>query len=169
MKKYFLFISLACFLILSGGSCSDATNLGSSTVQTPEEWFKHVIADPVPVSVRNIEGRGEVWQGHNLYLKFDASQNFIFNELLKIHDYKEVGCSDASIGNMTLSNEDSKSLLFWNIEKIRTLPTAKCYVANGYKNKWTSEGYSQIMVNDVLMEPTTAETYWTVYFHEIGI
>lgn len=162
-------MSLVCIVLISGNGCSDVTNLGSSSVQSPEEWFTHIVADSIPVSVRNIEGYGEVWQGHDVYLKFQASQNFIAKDLLTLHDYQQVKCDSKDTDQLIPSAEYAKDMKFWNIKEVKNHPAAKCYVAKGYKNKWTSEGYGQILVDDQLNEPTTAETYWTVYFHERGI
>jgi hypothetical protein len=176
MKHIFAIVWFGVALAFLGGGCNSVTNTNliheddrPNYSTTPNELFKGVLFDPVPVSVRHLEGYGELSQGHTIYLKFEASQNFIFNELLKLHDYKKADCKDANMKDLIPQGDYSKSLGFWDVEQVKLLPTVKCYTASGYKNHWTSEGTSQIMVNDVLNEPTTAETYWTVYFHEVGI
>lgn len=170
MKKLFLFIFGLC---LVGGGCSDVvineTGRIIQTQNTPEEMFEALIEKPVPTSIRNLEGYGEVVQGHNVYLKFEASDNYVKKKLIPLHEYKEVDCVDKVFNSLYPSIDISKQMIFWNIDELKKHPGIICYAAQGYKNKWTSEGASIFVVDPAVSGPSTTEAYRTVYFHETGI
>lgn len=170
MKKLFLFIIGLC---LVGAGCSNvATNEAGRIIQTqntPEEMFEALIEKPASQNVRNLQGIGEVTQGHNVYLKFEASDNFIQKTLIPLHDYKEVDCVDKVFNSLYLPFDMNKSLNFWNINELKKHPGIICYAAQGYKNKWTSEGASIFVLDPAVSGPSTTEAYRTVYFHETGI
>jgi hypothetical protein len=46
---------------------------GPGCATDPQEMFRHLIADPIPSSVRDVQGVGDCWQGYHLFLRFTAS------------------------------------------------------------------------------------------------
>jgi len=170
MKKLFLFIFGLC---LVGAGCSNVvTNETGRIIQTqntPQEMFEALIEKPVPTSIRNLEGFGEVVQGHNVYLKFEALNNFVEKKLIPLHEYKKIACTDKIFNFLFLPFDVDRSLNTWNIDEVKNHHGIVCYSAQGYKNKWTKEGTSIFVVDPKVNSPSTTEAYQTIYFHETGI
>lgn len=71
-----------------------ACGSGPTTGNTPEEMFSHLIASPPPAYITELQGTGDTWQGHRLWLRFRADP-VLFEQLLNEQGYRETPCDPA--------------------------------------------------------------------------
>jgi hypothetical protein len=175
MNKKFIFFILILALINLGLGCQKN---GSSYNQPrriednkkdAETFFKFIISDPIPSEVRFVEGYGETSQGHNIYLKFIASDKFV-KKMIAMHKYNESSCKEQDYKTLFFPPEDYlKNMSFWNASSILKNQNIKCYKKSGYANRWTSNAEGEFAIKELENDSETKEKYWQVYFHEIGI
>ncbi|MEI6222211.1 MAG: hypothetical protein WCP97_05600 [bacterium] len=150
--KQFILASIFSLLLLA---CTPASTDRPSTGNTPEELFHYLIEQTVPTEISNLKGTGDTWQGHNVYLTFNAPESYR-QKLTTIHNYKKIDCK-AITKDITLPAGWDAYLPSWDL---KTITDAICYQATGYSNEWTSLGNSTI----IIFSNTD-----TVLFHEVGI
>ena len=132
--SFIIFILVIC---LSG--CGDF--FISPNENAPGTLFEMIIADPIPTDVTNLEGASLVWQGYEVYFRFNATEEFI-SKLLENHE--EVLCE--SIKERLGKSESLKGYLdFWDVDKVKH---PKCYKSKGfYSNKATHSGRDCILID----------------------
>lgn len=160
--KYINFLLLIFFI--TGVGCMTDTNRIVRSANTPEDFFKGIIANPIPEGVVDIKGYGETSQGHNIFLAFNVSEAAL-KTILTIHEYKKVSCTNPTVvRGMRPSAEYMSQMPYWvvptRLKENEIDSRYRCYTANGYSNTWTSQGTSEIFYNEDNSE---------VFFHEVGI
>ena len=120
---------------------------------TPQEMFRYTIHDPIPSSIRNLEGVGDTWQGYSIYLRFQASRADI--GLLIAFGYKPVKCS-AIADLFALPKGYNHFKPSW---QPNVLSDKQCYQVNNVKNSWTHSGSHYLAIE---------QKSGTVYFRGIG-
>lgn len=132
---------------------SSTTNKeGPTSGNTPQEMFRYSLYDPIPSSVSNLEGVGDSWQGHSIYLRSQASKSDI--DLLIASGYKPVKCS-AIADRFVLPKGYNRFKPSWN----PNLSSSKqCYEATNVKNGWASGDFNYLAIN---------RKSGTVYFYGI--
>jgi hypothetical protein len=120
---------------------------------TPEEMFKYIIRDPIPLSIKHLEGVGDTWQGYSIYLRFQASDVDI-NALIAA-GYKPVKCQIIA-DHFVLPTGYDRFKPSWN-PKLSS--DRVCYEDNEVKNSWTHSGAHYLLID---------RKSRTVYFSGIG-
>jgi hypothetical protein len=143
--------ALVCVLLL--GACSPSA---TQPDVSPETMFQNVLFNPIPANVTNLTGTGYTMQGHDLYLRFNADDDFVA-DLIALYDYQLIDCPNLST-KLALPGQLSGSIPDWEppLDSAATV----CYRASGYSNTWTDLGISEWALDTDTM---------TIYFHEIGI
>lgn len=121
----------ALIILLCGNGCDE----GASSANTPEEMFEALIMDPMPSSIKNLEGVGDTWQGYNIFLRFEADGEFIGR--LSGEGYEKVEW-DAVKSRFELPKGYDKFKTPWKLDEIKN---KECFRSSGnVKNKWTHSG-----------------------------
>jgi hypothetical protein len=176
-KKIFYLACVTISLLVGGAGCWNEASINDNrNTADPKIMFKAIIVDPIPSYVEELKGYGELSQGHSIYLKFLAPQSFIDTQIRALHSYAKVACAERDVVanlipyGITKDPRGYKAVMpYWDVEEVQKHKNVTCYVARGYKNKWTSEGESYFMIDVVENDTKTAEPYVSVYFHETGI
>jgi hypothetical protein len=132
---------------------SSSVTEGPTSSNTPQEMFRYTIRDPIPASVRHLEGVGDTWQGYSIYLRFQTSQSDI--DALIASGYQPIKCP-AIADRFVLPKGYNRFKPSWNPN---LSSSNRCYEANAIKNKWTGSGSHYLVV-----DPKSG----TVYFFGIG-
>lgn len=172
MKKHrIVFVLLLLFLFLVACGCivtayafvsglkdndSDRISDPFSSTNTPEEMFLHIVEDPIPVEIFSVEGNGDTWQGHNIYLKIIVKESTYFDKFLAIHKFKKTDCAVVDF-QFELSAEQAKAMPYWGYQSGGEY---ECYESNGYSNSWTSSASGYVAIDRSNM---------IIYLREIGI
>lgn len=143
-------ITVAGLLILSVAGCVDTQ--GPTSGNTPREMFEHLIQEPLPPGVRNLEGVGDTWQGYSIYLRFQASQEFI--DSLIAADYRPATWTKIA-SKFKLPKGYDEFEPGWKPDAI---DKKECYQAD-VSNDWTGNGTHYLLID--------RET-GTVYFYGVG-
>lgn len=114
---------------------------GPTSGNTPQEMFRYSLHDPIPSSVSNLEGVGDSWQGHSIYLRFQASRSDI--DLLIASGYKPVKCS-AIADRFALPKGYNRFKPSWNPN---LSSNKQCYEANNVKNGWASGDFNYLAID----------------------
>ncbi len=122
---------------------------------TAEEMYKYIIGENISTKIEKIEGDGDTWQGHSIYLKISLNDSSYVEDLLELHDYENYDCSKV-LEYMELPEDWEDDLPYWDIDKVAS---GECYVSYGYSNKWTHSGESYF-VFDIVNK--------VIYFKELG-
>ncbi|MGK7905704.1 MAG: hypothetical protein AB4040_00540 [Synechococcus sp.] len=137
--------------------CKELTGLeranGPTSANTPREMFVHLLVDPVPTGVTQLEGVGDTWQGYRIYLRFNADKTVLASILAT--GFEQTSCADIK-DRFDLPNGYDQFSSPWNPH---TMTEAECYEAD-VSNDWTSSGSHSLIADP---EATT------VYFYGIGI
>ena len=115
--------------------------------------FRHVIKDPVPGSVTDLQGVGDTWQGYSLYIRFVASEADI--EAVISQGFTSVAWEDIAHRYSLPEGYD----VFeppWSPE---TVPSKECYELSEVKNGWTHSGTHYLVID---------RARGLVYFYGIG-
>ena len=56
---------------------------GPSSGNTPQEMFEYLIERPVPSEVTNLQGVGDTWQGYSIWLRFNATDDYMKSLITK--------------------------------------------------------------------------------------
>ena len=135
-------------LLLAGCNSS-----GPTSGNTPEEMFQYVIMNPIPASVKNLQGVGDTWQGYSLYLRFTAAMHDI--DAVIAEGFQPVEWKSISSWFVLRPGYDKFSPA-WHPEAIAK---RECYEMDNVSNDWTGSG-SHYMVID--------RGTGTVYFYGVG-
>ncbi len=115
--------------VLGVGYCA-YRSLGPGSLNTPQEMFQHVIRNPIPPSVKNLQGIGDTWQGYSLYLRFTASDADI--DSLVAGGYRPVAWEKIAF-RFALPTGYDRFKPSWDPDAIAT---KECYEADGMLNSW---------------------------------
>jgi hypothetical protein len=137
-------------LLLGVAGCSGTD--GPSSGNTPREMFEHLIQKLVPASVRNLQGVGDTWQGYSIYLRFNASEEFI--DSLIAAGYKPAAWSEVA-SHFKLPKGYDKFEPGWTPDAIEQ---KECYEAE-VSNDWTGTGTHYLLID---------RSTGTVYFYGVG-
>ena len=143
-----LAMSLVCLAIMGCRSSS-----GPGSANTPQQMFQHVVLDPIPASVVNLQGAGDTWQGYRLYLRFNASMADI--DAIIAQGFKPATWQSISY-EFTLPADYDRFNPTWNPG---TISAKECYEMQNVNNGWTHQGTHYLVID---------RGSGTVYFFGIG-
>lgn len=146
---------ISCFiLVMTSIGCSLLSLPGPTSNNTPEEMFEALIQSPIPADITNLEGAGDTWQGHSIYLRFQATSTFI--EAYIAQEFEEVPC-ETLVGYLELP--DRSYDVFdpsWEPEKVTS---GRCFRSEGpVGESWIGQQY---LLWDISKN--------VVYFYGLGI
>ncbi len=115
--------------------------------------FEALIQSPIPSEIRDLQGTGDTWQGHSLYLRFQVEPTFL--EAYLQDDFESVPC-------VTILDRFELPAPSYDVFdppwKPTEVPHALCYRSKGFVGeKWLGE---QFFLWDVVTN--------TVYFYGFG-
>lgn len=140
-------------LIMLLARCNFAPPAGPASGNTPEQMFEALIQSPLPPNVTDLEGTGDTWQGHSIYLRFKAEPAFL--EAYLRDGFEAVPC-DAILPYFELPN--SRYDVFNPSWKPEDVANGACYRSEGFVGeKWMGEQF-------ILWDLETN----TVYFYGVG-
>ncbi len=115
--------------------------------------FQALLSNPIPSSVKSLEGLGDTWQGYSLYLRFTASNDDI-DAIIKLGfvPIKWSECTD----RFTLPKGYDRFKPAWRPADIAT---KECYELRQVQNSWTHSGSHYLVID---------RATGTVYFYGIG-
>jgi hypothetical protein len=120
---------------------------------TPEEMFEALIQSPMPEEIGNLQGTGDTWQGHNIYLRFHAPSVFVENYTES--KFKQATCEDI-LHRFELPSPDYD--IFEPPWSPQSVGQANCYQSLEWIGvSWIGEQY---FLHD--------EAAGLIYFHGIG-
>ena len=120
------------------------TPVGQSTIvpsENREEIFRHLIADPIPIEISDLQGGGDQWQGHWVHLRFRAPARIIKAILAK----RFVPCPYDRVQREMTDLHDTANLFDppWQVDPERTT----FYKEDPVSNDWTHNGVNIIGVD----------------------
>ena len=126
---------------------------GPSSANTAQQMFQAVISNPIPPSVRSLEGLGDTWQGYSLYLRFTASSPDI--DAIIEQGFTPIKWRDCA-DRFTLPKGYDRFKPSWQPADIAT---KECYELRQVQNSWTHSGTHYLVID---------RATGTVYFYGIG-
>lgn len=148
-------MATGCFvLFVSLLGCSWLSSTGPTSTNTPDEMFEALVQSPLPTSISHLEGAGDTWQGHSVYLRFQAPSSFI--EDYTAQDFEEVPCE--SVLTYLWLPDESYNVFHppWQPEEVTR---GRCFRSQGSVGEtWIGEQY-------LLWDTSTNE----IYFYGLGI
>lgn len=151
INRALLLKSLLVVLLLM--SCNFLSSAGPSSTNTPEEMFEALIQSPVPADISHLEGTGDTWQGHSIYLRFQAEPAFLNSYL---NDQFELMPCEKVLSSLKLPHSDYD--VFNPPWKPEDVVGGKCYRSKGFAGEtWLGEQF-------ILWDSQTN----TVYFYSVG-
>ena len=146
-----LFLALLALLSTALASCDgDYIEPGHPPAS---DAFRSLLADPIPASVTNLQGRSDTWQGYNVYLRFNASKTDI--DALIAQGFKRATWASMS-HQFNLPTGHDQFTPDWDPASIST---KECYELGDVKNGWTHSGTHYLVID---------RNTGTVYFYGIG-
>ncbi len=119
----------------------DSANKGGTSTNTPQQMFEYIIESPVPLSVTNLEGTGDTWQGYQIYLRFHVKPEWM-NYLIK-NGYNEELCNKS---NFALPHPSYD--IFTNNKWVDTdFTQGRCFTKHNVANKWTGQAVHYFHIN----------------------
>lgn len=144
----FIFVLAICL-----ASCSVQPSSGPTSGNTPEQMFEALIQSPLPAEVSSLEGTGDTWQGHSIYLRFQVEPTFL--EAYLKDDFETVPC-DTILLHFELPNPSYD--IFNPSWKPEDVVNGICYRSKGFVGEaWLGEQF-------ILWDTVTN----TVYFYGVG-
>ncbi|MCX7680756.1 MAG: hypothetical protein N2508_02105 [Anaerolineae bacterium] len=140
-------------LIVALTSCNFPPSAGPTSGNTPEQMFEALIQSPVPAQVTNLEGTGDTWQGHRIYLRFTVEPAFL--EAYLANKFEAVPCDTIS---SYFELPDPGYDIFNPSWEPGGVTGGNCYRSKGFVGEtWLGEQF-------ILWDTATN----TVYFYGIG-
>ena len=136
---------LVCLLLAGCGS--------GRAANTPKEMFQYTIRNPIPASVKNLQGVGDTWQGYSLYLRFNASDADI--DSLIAQGFKPATWQSIA-SRFKLPAGYDRFTPKWNPASIAA---KQCYKLDNVQNGWTHSGAHYLVID---------RSTGTVYFYGVG-
>ncbi len=130
-----------------------ASRFRPSSANTPQEMFQYTIQNPIPGSVKNLQGVGDTWQGYSIYLRFNASKADI--DALIAQGFKPATWASISY-RFKLPPGYDRFTPDWDPASIST---KECYELSNVKNGWTHSGTHYLVID---------RSSGIVYFYGIG-
>ncbi len=121
---------------------------------TADEAFRSLLVDPVPASIKDLQGSGDTWQGYSIYLRFKATDELI--KTLVTQGYHPAKWDEMKSRFELPSEFKSIFKPDWAPESIST---KECYEMDNVKNGWTHQGTHYLVLD---------RASGTVYFYGIG-
>lgn len=144
-----MIFALAIYLVSCGFHPSPRPTSGN----TPEQMFEALIQSPLPTEVTNLEGTGDTWQGHSIYLRFQVEPAFL--EAYMGDNFESVPC-DAIFSYFELPNPTYD--VFSPSWKPEDVTGGICYRSKGFLGEtWLGEQF-------ILWDSVTN----SVYFYGVG-
>ncbi len=149
--KSALLIILALAICLAG--CGFGPSSGPTSGNTPEQMFEALIQSPLPAEVTHLEGVGDTWQGHSIYLRFQADPAFM--EAYLSDRFETVPCEEI-LSYFALPNPNYD--VFDPPWRPEDAASGICYRSKGWVGEtWRGEQF-------ILWDSETN----TVYFYGVG-
>ena len=145
-----LFVLLILVSLVLAGCDSDFIEPGHPPAS---DSFRSLLADPIPASVTNLQGKGDAWQGYSVYLRFNASKTDI--DALITQRFKPATWASIS-SRFNLPAGANQFTPGWDPASIST---KECYELSDVKNGWTHSGTHYLVID---------RSTGTVYFYGIG-
>ncbi len=102
--------------------------------------FQHVVENPIPASVKNLQGVGDTWQGYRLYLRFNASKADI--DAIIAQGFTPTTWTSIS-NQFDLPDGYDRFTPDWDPASIAT---KECYEYRGATNGWTHDGTHYLVI-----------------------